>query len=63
MTPAQYILYEGRTYPVKARVRSNGIDCLAIQDERAIMLVPLAVAQAAPARSAPRLCCVGGEMV
>ena len=51
----QYILHEGRTYPIKARVRSNNIWCYAIQDERAIMLVPVAVAQKAPMRSKPVL--------
>jgi len=60
---AEYILWHGKTYAVKAKVRSNGIDCLAIQDERAIMLVPVAVAQKAPGRSRPVLCCIDGERV
>lgn len=62
MSPA-YILHEGRTYPVKAKVRSNGVDCLCIQDDRAVMLVPVSRAVEAPSRSRPVLVCSDGERV
>lgn len=63
MTQQQYILHNGRTYPVKAKVRSNGVDCLCIQDELAVMLVPLAVAVVAPIRSRPVLATIDGRHV
>jgi len=60
---AEYILWQQKTMLVKAKVRSNGVDCYAVQDEHGIALVPVAVAQKAPGRSRPRLCCVDGRNV
>ena len=52
----QYILFAGRTLPVVALVKQNGIPhvCVMEAPDRP-RLVPLAVAQAAPGRSRPVL--------
>jgi len=61
---AEYILVAGRTLPVVAKVWSNGIECLAVMEAPGRpRLVPVAVAQKAPGRSRPVLCCVDGERV
>lgn len=62
MTPA-YILHAGRTFVVKAKVRSNSVWCFCIQDERAVMLIPVAKAVVAPVRSRPVLATINGEKV
>ena len=60
---AEYILWHEKTTLVKAKVRSNGVEYYAVQDEHGIALVPVAVAQKAPGRSRPVLCCIDGERV
>lgn len=53
---SKYVLHKGRTLPVVARVRSNGIDCLAVMEAPGRpAIIPVAVAVEAPARSRPRL--------
>jgi hypothetical protein len=53
MTPA-FLLHKGRTLPVKAKCRSNGIECLVVEEAPGIpALVPLTQAIAAPARTKP----------
>ena len=64
MTTQAYVLHKGRTYPVAAKVRSNGVECVAIMIAPGRpVLVPLAKAIQAPARSRPRLATINGELV
>jgi hypothetical protein len=64
MTAPQYILHHGRTYPVAAKVRSNGVECVAIMiAPKKPHLIPLTQAVQAPARSRPVLATINGERV
>lgn len=51
-----YVLHKGRTLPVVAKVRSNGIACVAVMEAPGKpTLIPLGKVIAAPVRSRPVL--------
>lgn len=55
MLPETYILHGGRTYPVAALVKQNGIPCVVIRSDDAVMTIPLAAVVEAPVRTRPVL--------
>lgn len=54
-TLGRFILWHGRTLPLVAILKSNGIDCVCVMENGRPRLIPAAVAVQAPMRSAPRL--------
>lgn len=59
-----WVLHGGRTLPVVAMCKSNGVDSVVVMEAPGRpALIPLAVAVEAPSRSRPVLVCNNGERV